>query len=190
MSPTRPAIDIAAVAARTMLCTLSTSAWRATRIHKKETKATQEKHHSSAPRVLVTVCEHKALTELACVHAQAYGEHRRLTLPTVQDGMRLLPAARHLEHADNMRRYREKHDSIVGAFLSDYEAEAAAAPARLNGLYDAAMWPSLRNVAERFGFGSRYLACPTEGAWGEWLAESARAATTAASILSMLGGVQ
>lgn len=177
MSPAAAMIDVQAIAARTMLCTLSCQLWRATRTHKKETDETQKRHHSSAPRVLVTVCEHKALKDLGQLHAKAYTEHRRLSLPTVQDGMKMIPAARQLEHADMMRQLSDEHAAIVAQFLNDYPAEVAAAPARLNGLYDASMWPSLTAISAKFGFENRYLSCPTDGAWAEWLSESARAAS-------------
>jgi hypothetical protein len=169
--------DVSGIAARTMLTTISCSMWRATKLHKKETAAARQKHHSDAPRVLVTICNHPALQELASLHQSVYADHRRLSLPSVQDGMRMIPAARHLEHSDMMRRYRSEHDAIVSRFLSDYASEAAAAPARLNGLYDASMWPTQAAIAEKFGLNVRYLSCPTDGAWSEWLSESARAAS-------------
>jgi len=158
--------DVSGIAARTMLTTISCSMWRATKLHKKETAAARQKHHSDAPRVLVTICNHPALQELASLHQSVYADHRRLSLPSVQDGMRMIPAARHLEHSDMMRRYRSEHDAIVSRFLSDYASEAAAAPARLNGLYDASMWPTQAAIAEKFGLNVRYLSCPTDGASG------------------------
>lgn len=171
-----PAVDVASIAARTMLCTLNTSAWRATRYHRAETAAERKRHKTDAPRVLVTVCEHPALSELAALHQKAYAEHRRLTLPTIQDGLRMVPAARQLEHSQRMHELYDAHQAIVARFLADYDAEAASAPARLNGLYDPSMWPSHDAVARRFGFGTRYLPCPTAGEWAEWIAESARTA--------------
>ncbi len=167
------------IAQRVMLTTLSTSAWRATRLHKDETKEEQKRHNSTAPKVLVTVCKHAALTDLAKLHSEAYHAHRGITMPSVQDGMRMLPAARHIAHSDLMRGLADRHAELVRAFMRDYDAIKAAAPVQLNGLYDASMWPSHAEVEGRFGFGTRYLVCPTEGAWGEWLEESARVAEDA-----------
>lgn len=171
--------NIESIASRVVLATLSTSAWRATRLHKEETKAERERHKSEAPKVLVKICDHDALTELAKLHSEAYHTHRRITMPTVQDGMRLLPASRQFEHSDTMRKLADKHREIVARFMRDYDAIKAAAPDVLNGLFDESMWPSHREVESRFGFGTRYLACPVDGAWGEWLSESARVAEDA-----------
>jgi hypothetical protein len=175
---TAPAVtNVAAVAGRMKISVLTTGMWRATRLHKSETRDTNARHHiANAAKVLVRVTDHPALSDLSKLHAAAYAEHKRLTLPTIQDGMRLMPVGREFEHAKVMREYSDRHHALVSAFLGDYEQEAAEAPVRLNGLYDPSMWPPLSVVAARFTFSTRYLATPTGGAWGDWLAESARAA--------------
>lgn len=170
-------VNVADVAARTKLAVLQTGAWRATRLNRSETRNTNATHGTgNAAKVLVRVTDHAALTGLAKLHAHAYQEHRRYTLPTVQDGMRLLPAGREFEHAEVMRKLADQHNKLVREFLSDYEDERASAPARLNGLFDPAMWPSLHVVEHKFTFHTRYLATPSEGEWGDWLAASVESA--------------
>lgn len=169
-------INIAEVAARTKLAVLSTGRWQATRQHRKETVAVNEAHSTTAAKVLVRVSDHQALTDLSKLHAAAYQEHRRLTLPSAQDGMRLLPAGREFEHAEIMRKLGDRHNRLVTAFLADYESEKRDAPVKLNGLYDASMWPSTSEIEGKFSFSTRYLPTPADGAWGEWLAASAEEA--------------
>ncbi len=169
-------VDPADIAARTKLAVQQTGAWRATRLHKGETRAENARHSTNAARVTVRVTDHKALRDLGKLHAAAYAVHKALTLPTVQDGMRLLPAGREFEHAEKMSKFADQHSELVREFLDDYDAERAAAPGRLNGLFDASMWPSHAVVAEKFTFRTRYLATPTEGAWADFLTESSRAA--------------
>lgn len=171
--------NIESIASRIMLCTVNTSAWRATKFHKRETQDVQERHNSKAPKVLVTICEHKALTEIAKLDSAIYHAHRGLTLPSCQDGMRMLPASRQIEHSNKMREFADQRRAFVAQFVGDYDAIKAAAPVKLNGLFDESMWPSRKVVESKFGFASRYLACPTEGSWGEWLEESARTADEA-----------
>lgn len=168
-------LDVQSIAARTKLVTLSTGMWRATRLHKGETRNENERHNTDAARVSVRVSDHKALKELGQLHSAAYSEHKTLTLPTVQDGMRLVPAGREFEHSEKMREFSDKHNALVQAFLADYDNEREQAPARLNGLYDASMWPSHNAMVRKFSFKTRYLATPTDGAWGDFLAESSRA---------------
>jgi hypothetical protein len=170
-------INVADVAARTKLAVLQTGAPRFTRLHRNETRNTNATHGTgNAAKVLVKLTDHVALNSIAKLDAHAYQEHRRLTLPTVQDGMRLLPAGREFEHADIMRKLADERDAFVRAFMSDYETERQSAPARLNGLYDPSMWPSQRTIEGRFVFQTRYLATPSDGEWGEWLSASVESA--------------
>src|SRR6185295_5818018 len=168
--------NVQSIAARTKLAVLQTGAWRATRLHKHETLEENARHNTSAAKVLVKVSDHPALSDITKLHAHAYATHKRLTLPTVQDGMRLLPVGREFEHSAEMRQLADEHARIVARFLADYDQEKADAPVRLNGLYDPSMWPSHDAVAAKFTFATRYLSTPVDGAWGDWLAESARAA--------------
>lgn len=168
--------DIEGIAARTKLVRLTTGMWRATRQHRAETRAENERHNTQAARVLVRVSDHVALSDLSKLHAAAYQRHKRLTLPTDQDGLRILPAGREFEHAAEMRKFADKHAALVAAFLADYDDERAQAPARLNGLYDPSMWPSHADVERRFMFATQYLPTPVVGAWADFLAASTEAA--------------
>ena len=168
-------VNLTDIAARVKLATLSTSCWRATRLHRAETRVENTRHNTGeAARVLTRVCRHPALKQIASLHQQAYQEHIRLTLPSAQDTMRMLAAGREFEHAEKMRRFGEKHQVLTDSFLCDYPAERASAPARLNSLHDPAMWPSDGEIASKFGFATRYLGCPVTGEWVDWLAESVR----------------
>ena len=168
--------NIEGIAARTKLVRLTTGMWRATRQHRAETRAENQRHNTNAARVLVRVSDHVALSDLSKLHAAAYQRHKRLTLPTVQDGLRIVPAGREFEHAEEMRKFADKHAALVAVFLADYDAERAAAPVRLNGLYDASMWPSHGDVERRFMFATQYLPTPVVGEWADFLAASTEAA--------------
>lgn len=168
---------IRGIAERTLIVTLTTSCWQATRLHAKETAKLRRHHQNNAARVLTRICEHEALAKIHAIDTATYNGHRALTSPTAQDGMRMVPAARHMEHANFINTQQQERDALVKWFLRDYPQERLNAPVRLNGLYDASMWPSEREIATKFAMNVRYLACPSEGAWGEWLVESARAAS-------------
>jgi hypothetical protein len=168
----------ARIAARTNLAELKTGAWRATKTHKAETRAENDRHNTNAAKVLVRISDHPALSGILKLHAAAYQDHKRLTLPSDSAGLRMLPIGRQLEHAETMRGYADKHNALVAEFLADYDTERAAAPVRLNGLYDASMWPTHGVVESKFTFRTRYLATPTDGSWAEWLTASTEAAET------------
>lgn len=169
--------DITKIAARIKLAALSTGAWRATRLHKKETAKVNDDHHTGdAAKVHVRLTNSETLRAINCLTAEAYDAHRKLTLPAAQDGFRLLPVGREFEHSAKMGEFAAKHRALVAQFLGEYDEEKRTAPARLNGLYDAKFWPAREVIAGRFLFASRYLACPTDGSWADWITESTRAA--------------
>lgn len=164
------------MASRVMLTTLTLSAWRVNRRHTKETEATQKRHGTQAAFVVVKLSDHPALAELGAVHSAAYAWHRLMTMPACQDGFRLVPAKRQFEHSEKMREFADQHAAIVRRFIGEYDAAKAAAKKALKDLWQEDMWPSRPEMEGAFGFHTRYLACPTGGAWGEWLVESAKVA--------------
>lgn len=161
------------VAARLKVATVNLGRWQATRQNRKATREVNEQHSTDAAKVLVKVSNHPALREISQLHQEVYAEHRRLTVPSAQDGMRLLPAGREFEHAEAMRKFADRHNKLVAAFLADYPAERRSARARLNGLFEASMFPTEAQMPDKFKFETRYLPCPTDGAWSEWVEVSA-----------------
>lgn len=169
--------EISKIAQRIKLAALNTGAWRATRLNRKETDKVNADHGTGdAAKVHVRLTNSETLHAINVLAAEAYGEHRKLTLPAAQDGFRLLPVGREFEHSAKMAELGAKHRALVAKFLGEYDAEKATAPARLNGLYDARQWPDRSVIGKKFLFNSRYLSCPTDGSWAEWITESARAA--------------
>ena len=124
----------------------------------------------------VRLTDHIALADLGKLHAAARSEHYRLTLPSADDGFRLLPCGREMEHSQIMRDFADKHEVLKRSFLADYAGERAQAPIKLNGLFVAAQWPDESTVDGKFGFSTRYLPVPSAGTWQTWLAETAEAA--------------
>jgi len=172
-----------AVASRMKLAQFSTGAWRPTRTHQGETAEENKRHGlNGEARVAVTICSHPALygtktkQGLFAVHSAAGSYHKSVTLPTCMEGMRLLRAGDEFTHSQQMMAYHMRHDLLVAEFIADYEAEKALAPTRLKKLFDPAMWPDQNTVASKFKFAVRYLPCPVDGEWGDWMEESAGAA--------------
>lgn len=167
----------ARLSSKAVIVTLTCSAWRTNKTHAGETREVNAKHGTrDAATVSVAICSHAALEEIARLDTAARADHYRLTLPAGDKGLRLLPSARTIEHSSLMADYAARRQSLVAQFLADYEAEAAAAPARLGGLYVASHWPTRATVEAKFGFATRYLPVPDEGQWAEWMAEAATAA--------------
>jgi hypothetical protein len=168
--------QIQQIAARVKICTLKTGAWRPTKLHKAETAAMAARHGTDAGKAVVTHCDHASLKELDQVHNEAYKFHIGHTRPTVDDGVRLIPLAFELEHAQAMGDFQRQHHRHVARLMADYPQMKADAPTRMNGLFDASAWPHEVRVQAKFRFEVSYRPCPTEGEWSDWLSVSAQAA--------------
>ena len=172
--------NVSMIASRAVIARYNAGAWRVQKKkNKAETAAYEAKHNLKAGTASVSndICDHPALKEIYKLQASARNDvHYRLTLPAADDGMRILAGAFQLEHAKKMGEIEQQIKVLVGQFLKDYPAEAASAPARLNGTYDASQWPSVDVIASKFYFRLRYLPVPTLPLWDEWMAESAAVA--------------
>lgn len=160
-----------------MLCVLRTGAWRATREHRQESVAENARHAvQDIAKVHVRLTSHPALEALGKLHSAARAEHYRLTLPSLDEGVRFIPTTRILEHSNIIKDYAEKHSKLADEFCAAYDQERCEAPIRLNGLYRAEFFPPLEVVRSRFRFSSDYREVPEQGAWQDWLREAGQAA--------------
>lgn len=165
------------IASRAVIAVFQTGAWRTIKRHAAETKAENARHGlTDEARVDVKICSHPLLTELQRIQTEARTEHYRLTLPAADDGFRLLPGKRQLEHSQMMQTYGATFQQTVAKFADIYDQVRADAPRRLNGLYIASQWPDRETVRSAFRLQVRYLPVPALGEWDEWMAESAASA--------------
>lgn len=163
------------VAERMTLTVLSAGAWQATRLHREETDDVNKRHGTvDRANVRVRQCTHPALKEIYNLQAQARVKHKMLTMPTVQDGIRMLPRKNMFKHSDVLKEFDDKIATHLDELCVDYLAEKVKQKQQLNGLYDERAWPAtIEALRHEFYFRNRYLPCPTDGQWSEWLAESA-----------------
>ena len=165
-----------AIAQSIKLVTLETGAWRAQKLNRSESRDVNQKHGTNdAAKVIVKLTDNSNLAALYKLHAEAYAEHRRITLPSIQDGIRIVPAGKEMDHARIMADFAAKHAALLSDFLADYDLIRLEAPIKLNGLFDGRQWPAKNIVASKFKFSNRYLPCPHDGAWAAWLDETAQA---------------
>jgi hypothetical protein len=165
-----------AIANSIKLTTMETGAWRAQKLNRKESADVNSRNNvTDAAKVIVRLTDNASLTALYKLHAEAYSEHRRITLPSVQDGIRVIPAGKELGHAKIMADYSAKHAGLVADFLAEYDDIRRESPVKLNGLFEGRQWPAKEVVASKFKFATRYLPCPSDGSWGDWLNETAQA---------------
>lgn len=166
---------IQALASRMKITILSQGFWNPKRQHKKESAEENIRHnlHNEA-EVYVRLTKHESLTRAAAIKAQIYINHRRLTLPSPVDGMRIVPVGREFEHGDVISNLRYKFEREIQDFLDDYDNVVEKARVRLNGLFDSTMFPPKAAMKSKFSNNVQYMETPTNGSWSEWINETAQ----------------
>ena len=169
-------MNIQSIADRIVLVSLNLGCWRATKLNKRETRRERQRHGNDTLRVTLRVCEHPALEELKKLHNSVYVEHKHITLPSVMDGLRVLPMSKVEQHQNVIQDAKSEHDRLVSEFLRDYPQERINAKDRLGSLYEPQAWPDPSLMSSKFSFVCRHLRCPTDGQWAEWLQETVEVA--------------
>ena len=163
------------IASRIKICILQQSFWNSKRQHKTESREENSRHGLDRDaEVYVRLTKHESLTKAAAVKGQIYASHRKLTLPSPVDGMRIVPIGREFEHAQIISDLRETFKYHVNSFLEDYDNVVMAAEKRLNGLFDSTMFPPKELMKDKFCNNVTYMETPTNGSWTEFVEETAK----------------
>lgn len=111
-----------AIAASIKLVTFETGAWRAQKLNRRESNDVNAKHGTQdAAKVIVRLTDNVHLTAIYKLHAEAYAEHRRITLPSVQDGVRVLPGGKEMSHSSIMGDFKQRTADHLADFLAEYD---------------------------------------------------------------------
>ena len=87
--------------------------------------------------------------------------HYENTLPWLDDGVRVLPAANLLEYKRQMTVLSDQYDAAARDFISQWPQIVEDARIRLNGMFNIADYPT--DIASRFGVAVRYMPIPDSG---------------------------
>jgi hypothetical protein len=103
---------------------------------------------------------YKAITQAATAFRAA---HYGKTLAWADEGWRLLPTAQYLDYTQWYRDAQAQWRRLKLELEAEYPQLAADAPARLNGLYRAADYPSTSDVLSRFTLDVQFSPVPAAG---------------------------
>jgi len=139
---------------KAMLSGLSVTQWTARKLDRKVTNETNHAHGAAADagRYNKALLAKDALSALQSIASAARTEHYAKTLPWLDNGARILPAALYQDYSESMRKAREAFETAVAEFLNDYPSFVADARLRLNGMWNAADYPDASEIARKFSF--------------------------------------
>jgi hypothetical protein len=147
---------------RAMLAGVRISVWSARRVDKRVTAETNAAHNaaSDAGRYNKALLAKDALAAVTAAASAARLAHYALTLPWMDDGARILPAAAYKDYADAMRTIRFQFETAVADFVANYDGFVQDARARLNGMFNPDEYPTADEIAGKFSFTTRVLPMP------------------------------
>lgn len=148
---------------KAMLSSLTIKAWSGRKLDRKVTHEVNTAHGAAADagRYNKALVSRDALAEIVTIGNAARNEHYRFTLPWLQDGSRILPAAAFNNYTAAMRKHSEDFDAAVVKFIAGYGDYVEDARKRLNGMFNAADYPTAHDIAARFAFQRSILPVPS-----------------------------
>lgn len=139
---------------RAVMCKLSISQFNPKR---KDAKTTAEVlHDKQASRIagawIQNLVNPDALLPIVSKAQQARIEFYKLTVPWADEGWRLLPITLYDKFHENMRELRTAFENEVTTFINEWDTHVKEAKQNLNGMFNAANYPSQDTLKYSFGF--------------------------------------
>jgi len=139
---------------RAMLISLNIRQWSAQKNDKRVDKEVSDNHNSDITmgRYNKSLVAKDALEKLKKIAGAARTEHYFRTLPWRDDGYRILSSAGYFDYSAKIADFKAEFDSALNHFLQAYPRYVVDAQGKLNGLYNAADYPSASQIARKFEF--------------------------------------
>jgi hypothetical protein len=150
------------LATRAMLSGLRIQQWSARKLDRKATAETNARANASADagRFNKALLSADALGKIVTAANAARTAHYERTLPWLDDGARILPAAAYQAYSESMRRIRHDFEGAVEDFISGYPTFVEASRVRLGDMFDPNDYPPVSEIRARFTFNVRILPMP------------------------------
>lgn len=137
---------------KAMLARLSISRWGASK-HDKSISEQVAQQHQAKPemgRYTKRLVAKETLEEIRQIATQARHHHYEHTLPWLDDGARILPAASYFDYMNEQNSLKAKFDHAVDDFARVYPQVVDDARLSLGGLFDHADYPDQSDISEKF----------------------------------------
>lgn len=151
------------VAARAMLVSLWQSSWgnRKSEDSANAHIATEFKSELAMGNYTKKLVAKKALAAIGSARSQARGHHYEQTLPWLDNGYRILPAANYLSYMAEQRRLRDEFDKAVDAFLVEYPDHVEQSRRSLGSMFNPRDYPTVAELRGRFSMHVSVTPIPT-----------------------------
>jgi hypothetical protein len=137
---------------RAMLVKISIHQWTARRHDKKVSDEVAQRHGSDATMgsYQKDLVAREALKEISEISSQIRTALYKRTLPWLDDGCRILPAAFYFDAMAEWKDLIHRREAKVGEFIANWDAVVADARLKLNGLFDERDYPRKERLPKAF----------------------------------------
>lgn len=148
---------------KAMLVRLNISQWTARKHDKAISQEVADRHGADkqAGRYNKTLIARDAIKKINKMVNAARDWHYKNTLPWLDDGARILPAANFDAYSAKMREFRHQFDRAVQDFIAAYPDLKDQARVTLNGMYRDQDYPSLDEIESKYNFRVQIDPLPT-----------------------------
>lgn len=139
---------------RALMVNLSISQWSAAKSDKKINREVADSHGSdeSMGNYRKALIARESIQTVTKLTGSIRSEHYRLTLPWRDSGDRVLSSVGYFAYVEKMRAFERDWNRAVSEFCANYAGYVADARTKLNGLFDAADYPSEAEIRGKFSF--------------------------------------
>ena len=140
------------VTEKAMLAKLRISRWAASKHDKKISADVAAQHGADVTmgRYSKRLVAKERLETIAQIATRARHHHYENTLPWLDDGARILPAANYFDYMQQQNAFRAEFEQAVSAFEKEYPVVLDDARRSLNGLFNEADYPDPGQIASKF----------------------------------------
>lgn len=159
-----PAAPAGSITERAMLVNLSIGYWDGKKRDKNKTAeiVKDEKADADAGIWWTQVIPKSAMKPVILARDNARIIHLRYTLPWLDRGIRVLPAAMFQKYTKELREAHDAYRAAVAKFVAEYPTYVADARKRLGGLFRDDFIPDAAEIAGKFPWSIHYAPIPTK----------------------------
>ncbi len=151
------------ISEKAMLVALSISAWSG-RKYDKDASAEVAKNHGTdsnrAGRFNKILVNPTSLKDINNIASSARNYTMSMTLPWLNDGIRIIPVDVYLEYSQKMSDYRSQFNQAVDKLVTEYDALVKQARLDLNGLFKESDYPSVESIRHKHAFNVKLFNLP------------------------------
>jgi len=148
---------------KAMLVHISGHMWTGRRKNKNVARnvCVQENAEKDVIDVIVNLVPPSELQPISQARSRVDIVFKRMTLPWMDGGLRILPSAMYMEYREKMKEPIAKYNKAVDTFAKRYPDLVANAPKRLGNLAAGMMLPTTADIEHRFRIEQDILPLPT-----------------------------